>query len=287
MIIRRVTATAALLALAVGPSTTALAQFASPGTEKIALPAHDVALDAQRRNVGSVDAGLPPTALIPSPFAPPANADKGLPQGVSFIETKMGRVLTNAQGKTLYQLTPGLTIRRAVRNPAMFCVGACAELWQALPAPDDAQPIGAFKVIKGVNGSQWAYGNNPVFTYKLDKARGDLKGHEFEDGWFAISYVPPRPADQPSPASVQVALIEGDYRLTDWQGNLLYNLGRGRPPDPRPSPLLAGATSRPVGEWTIVHAEDRRQWAFRGKPVYMLAGKNPDDLPPGAALLTP
>jgi predicted lipoprotein with Yx(FWY)xxD motif len=37
-------------------------------------------------------------------------------------------------------------------------------------------------------------------------------------------------------------------------------------------PLLADASAAPSGDWTIVMRDDgRRQWAFRGKPLYYWA----------------
>ncbi|HVZ46983.1 MAG TPA: hypothetical protein VHA82_24460 [Ramlibacter sp.] len=43
-------------------------------------------------------------------------------------------------------------------------------------------------------------------------------------------------------------------------------------------PLLAGANDRAVGDWSIVARDDgRRQWAWRGKPLYTW----PEDQEPG------
>jgi predicted lipoprotein with Yx(FWY)xxD motif len=256
------------------------------------IPAADLARDAKRINVGSQDRVLPPKALIPAPFVPPPDADKGLPEGVGVIDSKMGRILVGANGKTLYQLTPLLTRRRGLRDPALFCVSACAELWQPYAAPADARPVGAWRVVEGLKGPQWAYGNSPVYTYRDDHKRGDINGHEYADGWFAISYVPPRPAEQPAPPSVHLALVDGDYHLTDWQGNLLFTAKTGKPGSCGTGcsdrlPLLAGAANRPIGRWTIVPVQGQRQWAYRGKLVYIAATRNSDGLPSGTTLLAP
>jgi predicted lipoprotein with Yx(FWY)xxD motif len=86
------------------------------------------------------------------------------------------------------------------------------------------------------------------------------------------------------PASVKVA----DGVLTNSAGMTLYTFdrdtaGSGKSECNGPCavnwpPLLAAADAQPTSEWTIVtRADGARQWAYKGKPLYLWA----KDMKPG------
>ncbi|AKJ96865.1 MULTISPECIES: COG4315 family predicted lipoprotein [Pseudomonas] len=57
------------------------------------------------------------------------------------------------------------------------CNGQCAENWPPLMAGSDAKTMGKWTVVKRDDGSmQWAYDDDPLYTYKGDEKAGDKAG---------------------------------------------------------------------------------------------------------------
>ncbi len=120
-----------------------------------------------------------------------------MPAGVTFQEShRIGRVLANADGKTLYRRDSyifqsgsghgqrrGVLIRAAVGRDIGTeprCVKAC-EMWHPFLAPDDAVPQGDWSVYTRADGrKQWAYVGYALWTYDGDTKPGDIMA---EDDW--------------------------------------------------------------------------------------------------------
>lgn len=98
---------------------------------------------------------------------------------VSTVDTAIGEVFATTQGMTLYTFTRD-------SDSVSTCYGGCAESWPPFTAAQDAETWGAFTVIERTDGYyQWAYENQPLYTWVGDRQRGDVNGHAVSDVWFA------------------------------------------------------------------------------------------------------
>jgi predicted lipoprotein with Yx(FWY)xxD motif len=242
------------------------------------------------QNVGTQERGLPPRRLVPSGPITSPNATDEYPAGVAHRASPMGKVLVDTQGRTLYQMD-GRVARQRSFTPEKYCTATCAELWKSLGAPADAAPFGAWKVIDGVLGPQWAYGNNPVFTYVGDKKPGDVKGHEFDNLMFAIMYIPPKPTNIVAPPNVSPTLVNGEYILADERGRALFlpaaRNGTCATGCEDIAPFAAGIASQNLGAWSVIIVNDRPQWAYNGKAVFAKPLPKEGALPASFKVLRP
>jgi predicted lipoprotein with Yx(FWY)xxD motif len=68
-----------------------------------------------------------------------------------------------------------------------MCNGECAEYWPPMMAPAGAKAEGKFTPIKRDDGAmQWAYEGKPLYTFKKDKAPGDMTGDKMKDVWHVV-----------------------------------------------------------------------------------------------------
>jgi predicted lipoprotein with Yx(FWY)xxD motif len=280
---RRILPIAAWLAVFVSPvshaQVAAAPSFLPPQGGGSGPSASDVTVS----NVGTMDRALPPKRLVRSKTPPPPNAEKGDPSEVRVRDSALGKILVNQDGMTLYQAER--LIGRQVSDT--FCIGPCAQLWKPFVPAVGARPVGAWRIIQGASGPQWAYGPNPVFLYSGDRRPGELGGHEFDDVWRAIYYVPPPPAPRLLPPAVRTALVDSEYLLLGPSG-VLFTYGAGKNDCGRNctiNPFAAGFASQRVGDWTVARVRDRPHWAYRGKPVFVAASKA--DVPAAADALHP
>jgi predicted lipoprotein with Yx(FWY)xxD motif len=107
---------------------------------------------------------------------------------VKVATTKLGRILTDANGRTLYLFKKD--------NGAMSsCSGACASIWPPLTAGTRvAGPgIAAAKLgsIKRADGKTEAtYAGHPLYTYAGDTKPGDTHGQGLDDfgaEWYVLA----------------------------------------------------------------------------------------------------
>jgi predicted lipoprotein with Yx(FWY)xxD motif len=108
---------------------------------------------------------------------------------VSLRKTKLGPILVNSRGRTLYLFAKD-------RNARSACSGSCARFWPPLLAQGTptAGP-GVKKALIGTtrrnNGSrQVTYNKHPLYTYALDRRAGQTKGEgntAFGAKWYAVS----------------------------------------------------------------------------------------------------
>lgn len=107
---------------------------------------------------------------------------------------KLGTVLTDASGKTLYS-------PEQEKNGRILCTGACTGFWYPLispstmPSPSANLPGKMATVKRPDTGKlQVTYNGMPLYTFKLDKAARDTKGNDFSDNfggntftWYAMT----------------------------------------------------------------------------------------------------
>ncbi len=102
------------------------------------------------------------------------------PSGAYMRDTSAGRVMTTAEGMTVYtydQDTPGVS----------NCYDACAAEWPPVTAPNDAQPFGRMSIVERTDGtSQWAYNGMPLYLYHDDTAPGEVEGDGAGGVWHVV-----------------------------------------------------------------------------------------------------
>jgi predicted lipoprotein with Yx(FWY)xxD motif len=108
---------------------------------------------------------------------------------VSLRKTKLGEILVNSRGHTLYLFSKD-------KNGKSACNGSCVKFWP--PTIRSGKPtagpgvkasmLGATKRSNG--GLQLAYNKHPLYTFALDKQAGQTSGEgnlAFGAKWYAVS----------------------------------------------------------------------------------------------------
>ncbi len=211
------------------------------------------------------------------------------PPGVKVIATEIGQAYANSKGLTLYGLDMR-TLLRSGPNPALYCTGACAELWEPLLAlkgaavniafpqnnnPNAVLPAGFvtpqkapdWTVIAGPQGPQWVYkGWHLVFTRRgAAKAAVAFDGAESRS-WNVLRFVPPMPIIV-APSRVKAVFADGAYHLADIDGRPLFTGTCAATCTWQP--FAGGMASAGIGDWTINTSGDVPQWTLRGAPVFV------------------
>lgn len=106
---------------------------------------------------------------------------------VSTRETKLGRILVDANGRTLYLFEKD-------KGAASTCNGACASIWPPLTAGKakagarvTAADLGTTKRSDGK--TEITYAGHPLYTYAGDQKPGDVAGQgldQFGAEWYAL-----------------------------------------------------------------------------------------------------
>jgi predicted lipoprotein with Yx(FWY)xxD motif len=108
---------------------------------------------------------------------------------VSTAHTKLGTVLADAKGRTLYLFEKD-------KGPMSSCYGACAAVWPPLTSHGKAMggtgiaaaKLGASRRTDGT--AVVTYGGHPLYTYAGDTKRGDVKGQgldQFGAEWYVVA----------------------------------------------------------------------------------------------------
>jgi predicted lipoprotein with Yx(FWY)xxD motif len=108
---------------------------------------------------------------------------------IAVCSTKLGPVLVNSKGHTLY-------LFKKDRNDKSACYSSCATFWPPLLKHGTVTlGQGVKKSLLGMtrrsNGTrQLTYNKHPLYTYKLDTGAGQTKGegvNAFGARWYALS----------------------------------------------------------------------------------------------------
>lgn len=100
---------------------------------------------------------------------------------VAKTQTSIGEVFSNSKGLTLYTFKKDGTASSS-------CYQACAVKWPPFVAKADAKTWGAFTIIERNDGThQWAYKDQPLYTWIGDEKKGDIKGHGIGNVWYAAT----------------------------------------------------------------------------------------------------
>jgi predicted lipoprotein with Yx(FWY)xxD motif len=118
-----------------------------------------------------------------------ARSASGKTGSVSLRTTKLGPVLVNARGHTLYMFAKD-------KNGKSSCSGGCSKFWPPSLKSGKATAGSGVKAAligttKRSNGSmQLTYNKHPLYTFVLDKKAGDTNGENqlaFGARWYAVS----------------------------------------------------------------------------------------------------
>lgn len=115
-----------------------------------------------------------------------ADAQVSASTTVQAAQSKLGRILVDAQGRTLYAFTND-------KNGSSTCYGACADAWPSVAAngatmPGQGLDAALFSKAARTDGtSQLKVGKWPVYLYAGDGAPGDVNGQGSGGTWFVIS----------------------------------------------------------------------------------------------------
>jgi predicted lipoprotein with Yx(FWY)xxD motif len=104
---------------------------------------------------------------------------------------KLGTVLVNSKGRTLYMFVPD-------KHAKVTCVGACAAVWPPVKLPKGAKAVASGKVKSSLLGSDpnpsggrvVTYAHWPLYTYVADTKAGEAKGQALKlNGglWYVLS----------------------------------------------------------------------------------------------------
>src|SRR5712691_8337948 len=108
---------------------------------------------------------------------------------VSLRKTKLGMILVNSRGHTLYMFAKD-------RNGKSACSGSCAKFWP--PSLQRGKPMAGSGVKASLlgttrrsNGSlQLTYNKHPLYSFVLDRKAGQTNGEgnlAFGAEWYAVS----------------------------------------------------------------------------------------------------
>lgn len=102
-----------------------------------------------------------------------------MPATIKSGDSKLGPVLTDAKGMTLYYFDKDVAGKSN-------CNGPCAENWPPLMAAGDAKAVDEFSiVVRDDGGKQWAHRGLPLYRWVKDEKPGDTTGHRFKNVWTA------------------------------------------------------------------------------------------------------
>lgn len=105
---------------------------------------------------------------------------------VRVAQTKLGRILVNGEGRTLY-------LYMKDRGTKSACSRRCAQVWPPATvsgAPTAGPGVAAAKLTttpSADNGRQLVYYGHPLYTLSADVRPGQINGEGFLGTWFVIS----------------------------------------------------------------------------------------------------
>jgi predicted lipoprotein with Yx(FWY)xxD motif len=161
-------------------------QFQVRALATVAVAAFALAACGSSSKSSNSTASTASTAAAPSTTAAPTPTSAAASANVEVGTTSLGKVLTDAQGLTLYRFdndtTPGQSTCTA---------GVCASTWPAATvtgtavpgAGVDAAKLSTFKRPEGT--TQLQIDGHPLYRFAGDAKAGDTKGQGILGKWFA------------------------------------------------------------------------------------------------------
>jgi predicted lipoprotein with Yx(FWY)xxD motif len=130
---------------------------------------------------GSDDGGSGPAATE-APTTTAAQAASGTT--VAVANSKLGNILVDGDGRTLYAFTKD-------KGDQSACSGQCATNWPALTGPATAGTgvqASLLSTSMQANGAkQVTYGGKPLYYFAGDAKPGDTNGQGVGNAWFVLT----------------------------------------------------------------------------------------------------
>jgi predicted lipoprotein with Yx(FWY)xxD motif len=122
-----------------------------------------------------------PAPAVSSTVSPPASSVQA---SVTLDDTPLGKVLVDAEGRTLYAFTND-------NNGTSTCTGACAKAWpSAIVTGDSIAGPGITATLSLVDapggGKMLKAGKWPLYRFSGDTAVGDTNGQGSGGVWFVV-----------------------------------------------------------------------------------------------------
>ena len=121
-----------------------------------------------------------------TPAAPSAPAPAATAPSVRVAQTKLGRIIVNGQGRTLY-------LYMKDRGTKSACSRRCSQVWPPATvsgAPTAGPGVAAAKLTtaRGAgNRGQLVYNGHPLYTLTADVRPGQINGEGFLGTWYVVS----------------------------------------------------------------------------------------------------
>jgi predicted lipoprotein with Yx(FWY)xxD motif len=120
-----------------------------------------------------------------APAAPTTTASQAATSAtVAVARSKLGDILVDADGRTLYAFTKD-------KGDQSACSGQCAANWPALTgtatAGTGAQAALLSTAMQANGNSQVTYGGRPLYYFAGDAKPGDTNGQGVGSVWFAVT----------------------------------------------------------------------------------------------------
>jgi predicted lipoprotein with Yx(FWY)xxD motif len=121
------------------------------------------------------------------PTKAPSTSAPASPAAVkTSTNAKLGTILVDSAGKTVYTLTNGAT--------AVACTGQCLTFWPPVMAPAGSSTVTVAGVtglgtVAATGGNQVTYTSLPLYTFANDQAPGDANGEgvsSFGGTWHVV-----------------------------------------------------------------------------------------------------
>ena len=164
-------------------------------TKFLAAPALGLAILVAACSSGSgattAPTTAPTTAATEAPSTAPSTGAQSPAAGgtasLALADSKFGKIVVDAQGKTLYIFTPDGTTGKSV------CTDKCLASWPALTS-DSAPTLGTgldaedfASITRADNGAkQVTFYGMPLYYFGGDKAAGDVNGQGLAGKWYVI-----------------------------------------------------------------------------------------------------
>ena len=226
-------------------------------------------------------------------FTPEAAVALPLGFGLQNINEAGGYGLVDRNGMTIYAFLG------EARDDRQACFGeSCETQWKPMVASELAHGVGDFSLVIRADGSrQWAYKNQPLYTFDGDLVPGAAAGRDVDKRWHVALlfnyFVPADVRFVTGLHGVSLATRSGHTLYTrnvfifqgggfDIYNGLLRPYSKGKRLGARGCddeclakwrPFLAPADAAPSGFWEITLRPDgARQWAYKGYALYTYAG---------------
>ena len=95
-------------------------------------------------------------------------------------DPKLGAILTNSDGLTLYVFTQDSAGKSA-------CNDACAKMWPAVPVTDERVASPYSTITRDDGTKQLAYKGKPLYLFAKDTKPGERKGDKMKDVWHVVA----------------------------------------------------------------------------------------------------